>query len=224
MSDKIKPKDFVEIEFIGRTDGEVFDTNIPAEARKVNPEAKVAPIVVSTGQEMLVKGFDKALEGKEIGKKYTITIKPEEAYGNRDPKLIKMIPKKVFLEHEMNPVAGMTVSLDNAIAKIISASGGRIMVDFNNPLAGKELEFEFTITKKVIDKKEQVKALQTFLFRKEFEFDLDEKRKMIVFKEPQLTPILNAFKDKFKDLIGYDVEIFSKPEKAEKPEKKPEKN
>ena len=215
MPEIVKPKDFVEIEFIGRTDGEVFDTNIPSEARKVNPKSNVEPIVVCAGQKMLVKGFDDALESKEIGKKYTINLQPEQAYGKRDPKLIKMIPKKVFLEHEMNPVAGMTVSLDNAVAKIISASGGRIMVDFNNPLAGKELEFEFTITKKVTDVKEKAGALQKFLFRKVFDFDIDEQRKMLVFKEPQLTPFLSAFREKFKEMIGYDVEIFKKVENKE---------
>ena len=42
MLDKANKKDFVEIEFIGKTveDGEVFDTNILAEAKKLNPDSK----------------------------------------------------------------------------------------------------------------------------------------------------------------------------------------
>ena len=225
MTETIKNNDFIEIEYLGRTDGEVFDTNVPEELKKINPQAEAKPLVVVAGKDMLVKGFDKELEGKEIGKKYSIKIAPEEAYGNRNPKLIKLIPKRVFSEHKMNPVAGMTVSLDNQVAKIVSASGGRVLVDFNNPLSGKDLEFDFTITKKITDIKQKINTLQEFYFRQVFEYDIDEKAKKIIFKEVQLAPVLNMFKDKFKDLVGMDLEIFAKKEdkpKEAKPEDKKE--
>jgi len=216
MTEKIKDKDFLEIEYLGKTDGEVFDTNIEAEAKKINPEAKVQPLRVAAGQGMLVPGFDKELAGKEVGKKYTIKIAPEEAYGKRNPQLLKMIPKKVFIDHKMNPVAGMTLTMDNAVAKIISVSGGRVMTDFNHPLAGKDLEFTFTIKKLITDIKEKINTIQAAFLGKEFEFDVDEKAKKIIFKEVALMHILNSLRPKFQDLIGMDVEIFSKPEKKEK--------
>jgi len=61
---KTKKKDFVEIEFIGKnlTNNEVFDTNIKEEAKKINLEIKDKPLMVCIGGEMLVKGFDSALE------------------------------------------------------------------------------------------------------------------------------------------------------------------
>jgi FKBP-type peptidyl-prolyl cis-trans isomerase 2 len=213
MVEKTKKNDFVEIEYIGRTDGEVFDSNIPKEVKKVNPQAESKPLIAAIGVGMVVKGLDKDLEAKEIGKKYIVLVKQEDAYGKRNPQMIRTVQKAAFLEHEMNPVPGMTVALDNQLAKIISVSGGRVMVDFNHPLAGKELEFEYTIKKKLTDTKEKINALQNFFFRKEFEFDLDDKDKKIIFKDLQLAPILNMFKDKFKELIGYDVEILAKKDK-----------
>ena len=217
MTETIKNNDFIEIEYLGRTDGEVFDTNIPEELKKINPQAEAKPLTVVAGKEMLVKGFDKELAGKEIGKKYTINITPEEGYGKRNPQLIKLIPKKIFLQHKMNPIAGMTVALDNQMAKIVSVSGGRVLVDFNNPLSGKDLEFDFTVKKKITDLKEKIDTLQDFYFRQRFDYDLDEKAKKIIFKEVQLAPVLNVFKDKFKELVDMELEIFSK-----KQDKKPE--
>lgn len=225
MPEITNKKDFVEVEFIGRQDGNVFDTNIKNEAKKLNPEAEPKPLVACIGEGLVVKGFDKALDGKEIGKKYTIKIPAEDAYGKRNSRLIRLIPKNVFIEHKMNPTAGMTILLDNALAKIISASGGRVLVDFNNPLAGKEVEYEFTIKRRVTNLNEKIAALQHAFFRQEFSYDIDAENKKLIFKDLQLISILDMFREKFKELLGYDLEILAKPEKSdEKKEAKTEKN
>jgi FKBP-type peptidyl-prolyl cis-trans isomerase 2 len=212
-----KKNDFIEIEFLGKnlTNNEVFDTNIKEEAEKINIEYTGKPLVVCIGQNMVVKGFDEALEGKEIGKKFSVKINPENAFGKRQPNLSRMIPLRMFLEQKIYPQPGMTLALDNRLVKVMSVSGGRVLVDFNNPLAGKDIEYEFTIKKIVEDNKEKINAVQRFFFGHEFEFDLDEKSKKIIFKEIKLTPILNAFKDKFKEILGFDVEIFAQTEKKQ---------
>jgi FKBP-type peptidyl-prolyl cis-trans isomerase SlyD len=224
-SEIVKNKDFVELEFLGRNlfNNEVFDTNILEEARKINPEIKqVRPLNVCIGQEMVVKGLDEFLEGKEVGKKYSLKLTPDKAFGKRDSKLIRLIPMKMFLEQKVYPQPGMTLALDNSLVKVISVSGGRVMVDFNNPLAGKDLEYEFTIKNIISDDKEKINSIQKYFFGQIFEYDLEEakdgKTKKIVFKDLKLMPILEVFKDKFKDVLGFDVEILEK--KAEKTEEK----
>ena len=52
---------------------------------------------------MFLKGVDDFLIGKEIGK-YTIELTPEKAFGNRESKLVQMIPMKVFQQHKINPI------------------------------------------------------------------------------------------------------------------------
>jgi FKBP-type peptidyl-prolyl cis-trans isomerase 2 len=209
----IKKGDFVELEFIGRNLGnnEVFDTNVLEEAKKANPDMKeVRPLVICVGQGMVVKGFDESLEGKEIGKKYALKVEPEKAFGKRYSNLIKLVPMKFFLQQKIYPQPGMTLALDDALVKVISVSGGRVMVDFNNPLAGKEIEYEFTIKRTVEDARERANSLQRFFFGQEFEFDVDETSKKIVFNDLKLAPIMKAFAGKFKEMLGYDVEIFEK--------------
>jgi len=229
MAEKTKKHDFIELEFIGKNinDNEVFDTNIKEEAKKLNPNIKeVKPLVLCIGADMVVKGLDEAIIDKEVGKKYTTKLAPEKAFGKRDGKLIKLVPKRFFIEQKINPMPGMTLALDNSLVKVVSSSGGRVMIDFNNPLAGKDVEYEFTIKRILSDNREKVNSIQSFLFGKEFEFEIDEAKKKIIFSELQLMPILNAFKEKFKELIGFDVEILAKKKEEEIAEKSlnPEKN
>tara|TARA_Y100000310_G_scaffold328622_1_gene397053 strand:+ start:1709 stop:2368 length:660 start_codon:yes stop_codon:yes gene_type:complete len=202
---QIKKNDFIEIEFTGKSNNEIFDTTNPKEAESIGLKADVKPIIASVGKEMILKGLDDELEGKEIGKKYTIHLTPEKAFGPRNPSLIKTIPMRVFREKNMNPVPGMVFQFDDKLAKIISVSGGRITTDFNNPLAGKEVDYEFKILKKVTDNKEKVNAIQDFFFRQRFEFDIKDKK--VIFKEAKLKPIIEVFKEKFKDISGFDIEV-----------------
>lgn len=204
--EKTKKNEFVEIEFLGRVKdtGEIFDTNIKKEAEKINLNIEVKPMTVCISQGMLVKGFDKSLEDKEVGKEHKITIPPEEAFGARNSQLIKIIPSRVFKEKDLNPIPGMMLNFDGMLAKIITISGGRVIVDFNNPLAGKELEYEFTIKKKIQDDKEKINALQDFFFKKRFSFSIKDKK--IIF-EKEAEPFIGIFKDKFKEILKKDLDI-----------------
>jgi glutamate racemase len=93
---------------------------------------------------MLPEGFDNDLEGKEEEKEYTLDLKAKEAFGKRNPQMIRMIPTKMFHAQKINPAKGMQLSLDGQMVKIISVSSGRTLVDFNNPLAGKDIIYEYT--------------------------------------------------------------------------------
>ncbi len=200
----LQKNDFIEIEFTGKVkDGEVFDSNKKEDLEKTKQEPK--PFIYPLGQEMFLKGIDDFLIGKEIGE-YTIPLTPDQAFGKRDPKLIQMIPMKVFIQHQINPIPGATFNFDNKIAKILTVSGGRVMVDFNNPVAGKEVEYQIKIKRKIEDKKEQTNALNEFFFKKELKFEIKDK-KLIVDAPKELKAILEMLKQKYKDILGLDLEI-----------------
>ncbi len=207
---KIKKNDFVEIEFTGKANNEIFDTTNKKEAKKMGLQADVKPVVVSVGNQMLLKGFDDSLEGKEIDKKYSIHLLPEQAFGKRNPSLIKTMSMKIFRDKDMNPVQGMTLQLDNYIAKVLSVSGGRVIVDFNNPLAGKEIDYDFKILKKIEDNSKKVNALQDFFFKKRFDFEIKEKDKKVIFNEQKIKPLIQMFSPKFKDIIGFEFVVEEK--------------
>ena len=153
----LQKKDFIEIEFTGKVkDGEIFDSNIKQDLEKLDSKATPKPLVFCLGEGMFLKGVDDFLIGKEIGK-YKIELTPESAFGNRDSSLVKMIPLKVFKQHNVNPVPGTVFNFDNRMAKILTVSGGRVMVDFNNPVAGKEVVYNIKIKKKGRSSKKPLK-------------------------------------------------------------------
>ena len=202
----LKKNDFTEIEFTGKIKdtGTIFDTNIKKEAEKINLKIEPKPLIVCISQGMLVKGFDKALEGKELNKKYLVELNPEESFGARNKELIKTVPLNIFREKNINPSAGMMLTLDNMLARIVTVSGGRVIVDFNNPLSGKDVIYEFTIKRKIENEDEKINSLQDFFFRKRFFFSLDGKK--IIF-EKEAEPFLKILGEKFSEILKKDVEI-----------------
>lgn len=200
-----KKGDFVELRFTGYAQGRVFDSNIEEDLKKINSEAKPIKTIIVIGQKMVVSGLDRELEGKEIGKEYEITINAKEGFGERNRELIKTIPLKSFTEKNIFPQAGMILNLDDMLAKIITVSGARVVTDFNNPLAGKELKYIFKIVRKVDDEKEKIESLFGFFFRFLPEFEITEKNVKVKGPKP-LEEIVKLFKDKFKELLSKDLE------------------
>ncbi len=197
---ELKRKDFIEIEFTGKIkDGEIFDSNIKKDLEKINSNAKPKPIVFCLGEAMFLKGIDDFLIGKDIGE-YKIELQPEKAFGNRDSKLVQMMPMKIFNEQKVSPVPGAMFNFDGRIAKILTVSGGRVMVDFNNPLAGKIVIYDIKVLRKVDDLKEKIKALIEFFTKKDFKFEIKDK-KLIIYSDKQFSQFLNLFQDKFKEIL-----------------------
>ena len=93
--------------------------------------------------------------------------------------LVQMIPQKQFTQQKINPIPGVVLNFDGRIGKILTVSGGRVMVDFNNPLSGKNVSYEIEVLKKLEDVNEKVKSINDFLFQKEFKFEVKGKKVII---------------------------------------------
>jgi FKBP-type peptidyl-prolyl cis-trans isomerase 2 len=202
----LQKKDFIEIEFTGRIkDGEVFDSNIKEDLKKLNPDANPQPLIFCLGEGMFLKGIDDFLIDKEIGK-YNIELPSERAFGVRLSQLVQMIPMKIFASQKLNPRPGMAFNFDGRMAKVLAVSGGRIMVDFNHPLAGKNVIYEINVIKKIEDLNEKIKSLISFLFRRELNFSV-ENNKIILEVEKEMSKFAELFKEKFKDIFNLELEI-----------------
>ena len=215
---KLNKNDFIEIEFTGKTsDGDVFDSNIKTDLEKIpNSDPKQAKsLIFALGQDMFLKGVDDFLIGKEFGKTYEINLNPEQAFGTRNSKLIQLMPLKLFQEHKLNPFPGAVFNFDRRIGKVLSVSGGRIMVDFNHPLAGKRVSYNINVLRKVNDTNEKINAFIDFLFRMPLKFSLDEKNKKLTIEaEKEMKSFIELFKNKFKEIFDLDLEVIeNKPEK-----------
>lgn len=202
----LQKNDFIEIEFTGKIkDGEVFDSNIPEELKKLNPNKNAKPFVFPLGQDMFLKGIEQYLMGKEVGS-YEIELSPKDAFGFRDPALIQMIPMRVFIEHKINPVPGAVLTFDNRFGKVLTVSGGRVMIDFNGPLAGKDVVYTVKVSRKVEDINEKIKALIEFLFRRELKYEIQDK-KVILNVDKGFKNFAELFKDKFKEILDLELEV-----------------
>jgi len=151
--------DFVKIEYTGfLDDGTVFDTTYEAEAKKANvhnPKIKYAPVLMIVGSRRMIAGLEDAVEGMEIGAEKEVTIKPDEGFGQRNPELISIVPLSHFEREKIAPAPGMAVNIDDRDGIVRSVGGGRVIVDFNHPLAGQTLKYKVKVASlldKVVDK------------------------------------------------------------------------
>lgn len=173
-----KKGDFVKLDFIGRTkdDNKVFDLTKEEEAKKhnlYNQKSKYKPLIVCIGERNLLSGIDDFLIKKESGT-YTVDIKPEQAFGVKNPQLIKMVPLNIFQKQNIKPFPGLRINMDNIIGTVRTVSGGRVVMDFNHPLAGREVTYEIDVKGPITDIKEKIKGfLETNLGVSDFDFKED---------------------------------------------------
>jgi FKBP-type peptidyl-prolyl cis-trans isomerase SlyD len=101
------------------------------------------------GYGSIIPGLEQALYGMAEGERRMIKVPAREAYGEYDLEQIIPIPASEFpddfdlepgLELEMKDKDG-----DLVYARIVSVGKTRVKMDFNHPLAGKDLDFEITI-------------------------------------------------------------------------------
>ena len=206
----LKKGDFIELEYTGRIkDGEVFDTTdekIAKEAGIYKKEFSYGPVIICLGEGHILKGIDQALIGKEIGE-YKIELPPEKAFGKRDAKLLKLVPLSAFKEHKIEPVPGMQVIVDGVLATIKTVSGGRCLVDFNHPLAGRFVEYDVKILRKIEDTKEKIEALLK-LYKIDAEVHKkDEKYEIKLKTKPKELPskAKDEIKSEIKRLVGVEA-------------------
>ena len=160
----VKEGDFIRLEYTGKVQetGNVFDTTDEDVAEEAgikldNKSYGAIPIVIGGGH--VLKGLDEALIGMEEAEEKTVEITPEEGFGLRDPKLLQLIPMGEFKKQGMKPEVGMAITSDGTTGIIRSVSGGRVRVDFNHELAGKNLEYNIKVVKVLEDDVEKVKSM-----------------------------------------------------------------
>lgn len=176
----IKKHDFVEIEYTGRIkeDNAIFDTteeNVAKENGVYNKNEDYMPVVICVGENNVLKNLEEQMIGKETGKEYTFEIISGNAFGKKDAKMIQLIPANKFRQQNIHPIPGLQLNIDGVFGVVKTVSGGRCLVDFNHPLAGKDLVYHVKINKVVDDDKEKIKSLlKMHLHIKDAEIELKE--------------------------------------------------
>lgn len=218
----IKKNDFIEIEFTARTlEGDIFDTNIKEDAQKINLKIEPKPLIICISQNMILPSIDEFLTGKSIGE-YQLELSPEKAFGFRKRELVKTMPLSVFRNSQNPPYPGAVFSFDNMLGKVTSVSGGRVIVDFNNPVAGKSVVYDLKVKKIIDNQEEKIKSLFSVFFGSEIPFKVQENR-IIIEADRKFKQLFQAFSPKFKEILNLDLEVKEKPEKEANEQKEEKK-
>jgi len=160
----MKEGDIILLDFVGRIKetGEIFDLTVESVAKEngiYDPNFAYKPIPVIVGSHMIIKGVEDELMSMNVGERKKIEVKAENGFGNRSEKLIKLIPISEFRKQDIDPYPGMPITMNGLNGRILAISGGRVKVDFNHILAGKDLEYELEIKKLVEKADEKVQAI-----------------------------------------------------------------
>lgn len=136
---QVKEGDVVRVHYTGKLiNGEQFDSSLGKE-----------PLEFTVGAGMMIKGFDEAMPGMNIGEKKTINIAPADAYGEKSEEAIIEFPKKSVPE-DMKLEEGMSLTLSNQAGQpvpvtIVEIKDDVVILDANHFLAGQELVFDIEL-------------------------------------------------------------------------------
>jgi FKBP-type peptidyl-prolyl cis-trans isomerase SlyD len=140
MSDELTIQDgqVVGMEYTLTVDGEVLDTS---DGR--------GPLEFLQGFGNIIPGLENALYDMTIGESKQVVIAAIEGYGELDPESFMDVPRNQFTE-DIPLEAGTELQVHDQdghdmVARIDRVDSDSVRLDFNHPLAGKELTFDVKI-------------------------------------------------------------------------------
>jgi len=120
-------------------DGEVVD------------EGRDPLVYLHGGYDDIFPKIEEALQGKAVGESVQVKLQPDEAFGEYDPELVQIEPRKDFpkelqvgMQFEGGPENGSDE--DFVIYRVTDIEGDKVVLDGNHPLAGSALVFTCTVT------------------------------------------------------------------------------
>ena len=106
------------------------------------------PATFKVGDGNLLPGFEQAIYGLKAGDKRSLSISPEQGFGQGNPQNVQVMPRSQFQDMELSE--GLLVIFNDAanaeLPGVVKAfDDSQVTIDFNHPLAGKALSFDVEI-------------------------------------------------------------------------------
>ena len=171
----IQDRDFIRINYTGRfEDGTVFDTTDEETAKESDihdENTRYEPFIIVVGAKHVAEGLDEDLIGKDAGYHGTVEVPPTKGYGERESELVTTHSISGFKE---KPVKGARVRIDGKDGIVTMTIGRKVRVDFNHPMAGKTLIFDYSIEEILDDDLTKINALLRSYFVVDFDVEIDD--------------------------------------------------
>ncbi len=220
----LKKGDFIELDYTGRLkdDKVVFDTTSEQVAKDSNIHSSkhvYKPVIVCLGQKHLVKGLDDKLIGRKPGR-YTFEVRAEDGFGRKTADLLKLIPMRLFSKDNVKPYVGLEVNVDNQLGVVRTVSSGRVIVDFNHPLAGKDLVYDVNVRRVVEDPAEKTKGWLELVGLPFEDVKVGDNKAIVSVKSDVPEKLVKPLVYDAKELIGLEDMKFKKAGNDKKDNKK----
>lgn len=128
----------VSLDYTLRVDGEIIDTSEGND-----------PILFLQGHGQVIPGLEHAISGMKAGERKSFSVAPDQGYGEEDPDAYAEVPRSEFPENfPLDPGTELLLTDEEGEeleAFVISAGDEIVRLNFNHPLAGKNLHFEVEI-------------------------------------------------------------------------------
>jgi len=181
--------DIVYVEYDAYADDKLFDTTHEEMAREndlYDEDQKYGPMPTIIGGGRLVKGFEKALIEARIEDEKDVVFGGDDGFGKRDPRLVETLSIREFRRNRIEPQVGIEVNIRKRKGTIIAVTAGRVIVDFNNPLAGKELKYHFKIVEKVEDIEKKTNAIIQMYYKSYEGFKISSNEDSVDVELPEI--------------------------------------
>lgn len=133
----IETNQIVSIEYEVKADGKVVDSNVGGQ-----------PLVFMFGKGQIIPGLESGIQAMGAGEKGDVLVKAADAYGEYNPEATQEVPKEQFAGIDLQE--GMTLygqGEDGGTVQVVvkAINDDSVVVDFNHPMAGKDLMFSVTV-------------------------------------------------------------------------------
>lgn len=208
-----KEGDFVEIKYIGRIveSNEIFDLTDEEVAKKnkiYNPRAKYGPISIVIGANQILTSLEEEIRKMDVNEKKTVTLEAKKAFGERHAQLVRIFNETELRKRGVTPIPGHYLNFGQMNGRVLSVAGGRVRIDFNHPLAGKNVVYEVEVSNHWTKDEDKIKAIVTFnsgLNKDEVEAKIANKKVEIVL--PMMNNIPGENKQKMFESITKHLNI-----------------
>lgn len=106
------------------------------------------PLAYLHGAGNIIPGLEEALEGKQVGDSFKVSVPPSEGYGEKDEALLQMVPRSMFRgvdEIEVGMQFHAQTDYGMQVITVAKVEGENVTVDGNHPLAGQNLNFDVKV-------------------------------------------------------------------------------
>lgn len=134
----VRSGDTIKVHYTGKlADGTVFDSSAGRE-----------PLEFTVGERSVISGFENAVVGLGVGDKKSVSISPEDGYGEYTTDLVATIDRSQ-IPADVEPAPGLVLqgtTPEGPMRFMITVvDGDKVTLDGNHPLAGKRLEFDIEV-------------------------------------------------------------------------------